>query len=209
MAPKANATLQKCPVVRTHRISNALEHTNFRRPFNTQTSHQMQLTLIQGCCKLSWMVILFLCGERRKREKYAVTTEANAMVVSMPAGPTKHVLENEVCGLLHGRKSRKKDACVMIFTVPAGLTEQVQRSLLPSARSKPPGSPKHGPRTGQGQTLIELRPRLSTRQEQWTLTLDPWRAAFLWNLWRGHWYYWSILPQIHSWQRIHLLTSLA
>lgn len=39
------------------------------------------------------------------------------------------VLENEVWGLLHGRESRKKYACVVIFTVPAGLTEQVPRSL--------------------------------------------------------------------------------
>lgn len=63
--------------------------------------------------------------------------------------------------------------------------------------------------TGQGQTLVEWRPRLITFREQWTLTLDPWRAVFLWNLWRGHWYYWSILLQIRSWQQIHLLMSLA
>lgn len=50
--------------------SNTLEQMNSRMPYYVQTNHNMQLTLIQGCCKLSWIVILFLCGEREKKRKF-------------------------------------------------------------------------------------------------------------------------------------------
>lgn len=42
-----------------------------------------------------------------------------------------------------------------------------------------------------------------------TLTLDPWPAAFWWNLWQGYWCCGRIPPQSHSWQQIHSLMFLA
>lgn len=122
--------------------------------------------------------------------------------------------------LLHGSKPETMSVFVWPVTLPAGLTEQVQKSLpafseafhrayfpLPGANDQ--GLSNVATCTGQGLTLVWPRPRLSTIPGQWTLTLDPWRAVFLWNLWLGHSYYWSILPQIRSWQQIHLLTFLA
>lgn len=87
----------------------------------------MQLTLIQGCCKLSWMVILFLCGERIKKKKKMLWPQKQTLWLF----PCLQNRCSRKCslGLASWKKVQRKVCLCGDFIVPAGLTEQVQRNL--------------------------------------------------------------------------------
>ena len=167
-APTANTILQTWPWLEPIVPSDTLGQTSSRSPYNPQTNRNMQLTLIQGCCKLSWIVILFLCGGRGKK-KNAVTIEANTKVVSMPAGPTKQMLWKMQFGACFTEESRKQyQSLCDYFTVPTGadwagtkgpacIFWSVSHGMLLFARRKQPGLHKRGRvhRTGANSRLAE------------------------------------------------------
>ena len=105
---------------------------NSRTPYDPQTNCNMQLTLIQGCCKLSWIVILFLWGGKagRGKKKNVVTIEANTKTVSMPAGSTKQMLWKTQLGACFTEASWKQcQSLCDYFTVPTGTDGKVPRAL--------------------------------------------------------------------------------
>lgn len=135
--------------------SNTIEQMNSRMPYNVHTNHNMQLTLIQGCCKLSWIVILFLCGEREKKRKFCDQRSKQLSLFLCQWGlPGTYSRKNAVWGLLHGREL-KMSVFMWLFHCacrtdwadtkdPACIFWGVSHGVLPLARRKLPGSHKRG-----------------------------------------------------------------
>ena len=80
----------------------------------------MQLTLIQGCCKLSWIVIRFLCRGKGKEKKCCDHRSKHWGCFHASWAYQADALENAVQGLLRGRKLERSQSFCDYLTVSAG-----------------------------------------------------------------------------------------
>lgn len=129
--------------------------------------HNIQLTLIQGCCKLFWIVILFLCGGRGKKKAKLWPKSKHEGCSHAAWAHQAHAMENAVQSPFPERSQKPPRWCDDV-SVPAGtgwagtkgpasIFWSVPHGVLPFARETTLHH-KRGHVHTQVLTFIKLRP---------------------------------------------------